>query len=52
MSNYVPSTEQLVVEVYTRDLPRSIEFYRALGFEVLSVEDDFAVLAWRITSSF
>lgn len=47
MSNYVPSTEQLVVEVYARDLPRSIEFYRTLGFEVLSVEDDFAVLAWE-----
>ncbi len=47
MPNYMPSTEQLVVEVYARNMPRSIEFYRALGFEVLSVEADFAVLAWE-----
>ena len=47
MPNYVLSTEQLVVEVYARNLPRSIEFYRALGFEVLSVEADFAVLTWE-----
>ena len=47
MPNYVPSTEQLVVEVYARNLPCSIEFYRALGFEVLSVEADFAMLTWE-----
>ena len=47
MPNYVLSTEQLVVEVYARNLPRSIEFYRALGFEVLSVEADFAMLTWE-----
>jgi catechol 2,3-dioxygenase-like lactoylglutathione lyase family enzyme len=47
MPPYVPPTEQLVVEVYARDLPRSIEFYRALGFEVLSAADDFVVLAWE-----
>ena len=47
MPNNVLSTEQLVVEVYARNLPRSIEFYRALGFEVLSVEADFAVLTWE-----
>jgi catechol 2,3-dioxygenase-like lactoylglutathione lyase family enzyme len=47
MPPYVPSTEQLVVEVYARDLARSLEFYRALGFEVQSVEADFAVLAWE-----
>ena len=47
MPTYVPPTEQLVVEVYARDLPRSLEFYRALGFEVQSAEDDFVVLAWE-----
>jgi len=36
MTPYVLSTEQLVVEVYARDLQWSLEFYRALGFEVLS----------------
>ncbi len=47
MPTYVPPTEQLVVEVYARDLYRSLEFYRALGFEVQSAEDDFVVLAWE-----
>jgi len=47
MPTYVPSTEQLVVEVYARDLQRSLEFYRALGFEVLSAEPDFVVLVWE-----
>jgi catechol 2,3-dioxygenase-like lactoylglutathione lyase family enzyme len=43
----VPPTEQLVVEVYARDLARSLEFYQALGFELLSAEPDFAVLTWE-----
>lgn len=43
----IPSTEQLVVEVYARDLQRSMEFYQALGFEVRSAEVDFVVLAWE-----
>jgi lactoylglutathione lyase len=47
MAAYVPATEQLVVEVYARDLPRSIAFYQALGFEALSVEPDFVVLTWE-----
>ena len=47
MPPYVPPTEQLVVEVYARDLARSLEFYRALGFEIQSIADDFVVLAWE-----
>lgn len=47
MSTYVPSTEQLVVEVYARDLARSVDFYQALGFEVLSAAPDFVVMAWE-----
>ncbi len=47
MSTYVPATEQLVVEVYARDLARSLAFYQALGFELLSAKPDFAVLAWE-----
>jgi catechol 2,3-dioxygenase-like lactoylglutathione lyase family enzyme len=47
MSSYIPATEQLVVEVYARDLPRSIAFYQALGFETLSAEPDFVELAWE-----
>src|SRR5262245_2444072 len=46
-SRYVDSTEQLVVELLVRDLRRSIEFYRALGFDVLRHEPTFAVLAWE-----
>ncbi len=47
MSTVIPTTEQLVVEVYARDLPRSLEFYRTLGVEVLAIEPDFAVLTWE-----
>ena len=47
MPPYVPPTEQLVVEVYARDLARSLEFYRALGFEIQSIANDFVVLAWE-----
>jgi catechol 2,3-dioxygenase-like lactoylglutathione lyase family enzyme len=47
MTPYVPSTEQLVVEVYARDLQRSIAFYQALEFEMLSAAPDFVVLAWE-----
>jgi catechol 2,3-dioxygenase-like lactoylglutathione lyase family enzyme len=36
-----------VVEVYVRDLARSIAFYQALGFETLAIEDDFVVTAWE-----
>ena len=37
---------QLVVRVMVTDLSRSLEFYRALGFEERSREGDFAVLSW------
>jgi catechol 2,3-dioxygenase-like lactoylglutathione lyase family enzyme len=47
MSIYVPPTEQLVVEVYARDLARSVAFYQALGFEALSIDPDFVVLTWE-----
>jgi catechol 2,3-dioxygenase-like lactoylglutathione lyase family enzyme len=32
---------------FTRDLARSVTFYQALGFEPLSAEPDFVVLAWE-----
>jgi catechol 2,3-dioxygenase-like lactoylglutathione lyase family enzyme len=47
MSRYVDSTEQLVVELFVRDLQRSLEFYQALGFDLLRREPTFAVLAWE-----
>ena len=45
--HYVPSTEQLVVELFVRDLDRSIAFYRDLGFEFIRRDDEFAELAWE-----
>ena len=43
---YVPSTEQLVVEVYVRSLDRAIEFYQALGFQLLGRKGGFATMTW------
>jgi catechol 2,3-dioxygenase-like lactoylglutathione lyase family enzyme len=47
VSPYVPATEQLVVEVYVRNLDRALDFYRRLGFEVLSRHGRFAALTWE-----
>jgi catechol 2,3-dioxygenase-like lactoylglutathione lyase family enzyme len=42
-----PATEQLVVEVYVRDLDRALAFYRRLGFEMLSRHGGFAAVTWE-----
>jgi catechol 2,3-dioxygenase-like lactoylglutathione lyase family enzyme len=47
MSRHVDPTEQLVVELLVNDLPRSLAFYRALGFDLLRADERFAVLAWE-----
>ena len=47
MSGYVPPTEQLVVEIVVRDMRRSTDFYRRLGFELLRDGGDFVELAWE-----
>ena len=39
-------TAQLVVEIYVRDLKRSVTFYRALGFQLVRRTGGFAVLDW------
>ena len=44
---YVPPTEQLVVEIYVRNLDRALEFYRGLGFEVVERKGAFAAVAWE-----
>ena len=41
---YVPTSQQLVVEVYVRSLDRALDFYRGLGFELLSRKDGFATV--------
>src|SRR5215470_19794755 len=47
MSRYVDSTEQLVTEIVVRDIKRSTEFYRRLGFALLRDGGDFVELTWE-----
>jgi len=47
MSRYVDPTEQLVTEIIVRDIKRSVEFYRSLGFELLRDDGDFVELTWE-----
>ena len=47
MSRYVDPTEQLVTEIVVRDIGRSTEFYRVLGFELLRDGGDFVELTWE-----
>jgi catechol 2,3-dioxygenase-like lactoylglutathione lyase family enzyme len=47
MSAYVHPTEQLVTEILVRDIRRSADFYRALGFELLRDGGDFMELTWK-----
>src|SRR5437773_3371353 len=47
MSKYVPPIEQLVTEIVVRDIWRSLDFYRALGFELLRHGGDFVELTWE-----
>ena len=48
MSRYVDPTEQLVTEIVVRDIRRSTEFYRRLGFTLLRDGGDFVELTWEI----
>ncbi len=47
MSRYVDPTEHLVTEIVVRDIRRSIDFYRRLGFELLRDGSDFVELTWE-----
>jgi catechol 2,3-dioxygenase-like lactoylglutathione lyase family enzyme len=47
MNRYVDPTEQLVTEIVVRDIKRSTEFYRLLGFELLRDGGDFVELTWE-----
>ena len=51
-NRYVDSSEQLVVELYVRDLAASCAFYQALGFQLFRNEGDFAELKWEDTLLF
>ena len=47
MPGYVESTQQLVTEIFVRDIHSSVQFYRRLGFEVFRENGTFAVLTWE-----
>jgi catechol 2,3-dioxygenase-like lactoylglutathione lyase family enzyme len=44
---YVDPTEQLVMAVFVRQLDKSIEFYRRLGFNLARTDNGFAALSWE-----
>jgi len=43
---YVEAHEQLIVELYVRDVKRSTSFYEKLGFKAVRTESDFVELGW------
>ncbi|NJM07734.1 hypothetical protein HC891_18400 [Candidatus Gracilibacteria bacterium] len=47
MNRYIDSTEQLVTEIIVRDIKRSTEFYRRLGFVLLRDGGSFVELTWE-----
>ena len=47
MKRYVDPTEQLVTEIFTRDISRSVEFYCKLGFELLRDDGGFVEFGWE-----
>jgi len=47
MNRYVDSTNQLVTEIVVKDIRRSVDFYRRLGFDLLRDGGDFVELTWE-----
>ncbi len=47
MTRYVEPTEQLVTAMFVRDISRSVEFYRKLGFSLVRDDGGFVELAWE-----
>lgn len=47
MRRYVQPTQQLVLEIFVRDLARAKGFYESLGFELHSEKPGFATLTWE-----
>ena len=47
MSDYVEQSSQLVAEIYVRDINRSVEFFRAFGFELVRDDGNFVELRWE-----
>ena len=47
MPHFVDSNRQLVIELYVRDLNRSVSFYEQLGFKIDRRDGHFAQLSWE-----
>ncbi len=47
MPHFVDSNRQLVIELYVRDLNRSVSFYEQLGFKLDRRDGHFAQLSWE-----
>ena len=47
MDRYVDPTQQLVTEIFVRDIKKSTEFYRRLGFELVRDDGEFVELTWE-----
>jgi catechol 2,3-dioxygenase-like lactoylglutathione lyase family enzyme len=52
VKGYVAAGEQLVVELYVRNIKESCEFYRQFGFEVARDAGGFMELRWENTLLF
>jgi len=46
MIDPAPMNEQLVLELYTRNISASVEFYQRFGFRLLRAESHFVELGW------
>ena len=47
MNRYIDSTEQLVTEIFVKNIRESIRFYQLLGFQLLRDGGDFVELTWE-----
>jgi catechol 2,3-dioxygenase-like lactoylglutathione lyase family enzyme len=46
MVDPAPMNEQLILELYTRDIGASVAFYQQFGFRLLSSQPHFVELGW------
>jgi catechol 2,3-dioxygenase-like lactoylglutathione lyase family enzyme len=49
MSDEMGMHDQLVLELYTRSISASVEFYQRFGFRLLSTQPHFVELGWDRT---
>jgi catechol 2,3-dioxygenase-like lactoylglutathione lyase family enzyme len=47
MKPYADAAQQLVVEIYTRNIEKSRDFYESFGFDVIRDEGDFIEMKWE-----